>query len=413
MEPEQLKRIVIVTLLFSMLIPGIAFGGAYNVLVYPSNSEISSYVQNFFPNAVLDEETILYKDERLFSENSRETGEKLNSAYKSENASKIDSIRSEIDESALDKLENPFEVRLVQYKGRSVDPQTLSSGDRNLLRYLCQESGADLLIIPVVSQISGFNRMSLYRFTYNTNSFELVFERISNDSDRFTESSALKLTTSFFEGKASIVRLDNLVDGAYVKIDGKAVSVLDNSILTTEGRHVVEIGALGYSTRLISLFAHPNTIVAIDASLHSKVYSDLEIRSFPDSTLSINGSVIGETPLVLDSYSLPLALRLEKDLYMGKNVGLTDSVSKIEVNLKPAWMSNPDLLKKSKDRFYMSFARSLLLFGTRLAVGVFNDGSNSLLSSLDIVFNGIISVSFVDTIGCLVDYFRQTEYISP
>ena len=76
-------------------------------------------------------------------------------------------------------------------------------------------------------------------------------------------------------------------------------------------------------------------------------------------------------------------------------------------------MGNKDLLKQSKDKFYWSFARSLLIFGTNLLVGLFNDGSKPVLTAVDMAFKGVMTVSVVYTVGCLVDYFRQTEYISP
>ena len=418
MESEQLRRIAIVTAFFLMLIPGIVFGdvfndNVFNVLVYPENPEISSYITSFFPQAVLDEQAIATKESRRRAEFDKTEGEKLASEYKSENESKISESRSEFTKYEADPYVNPFYVQSVEYKGKAIDRNALVSGDRNLLRYMCLESKADLLVIPVVSRIMGFNHMSVYRYTFSSDQFEMIFERISPDSDRFTVSSVLKLSSSFFEQKPSIVRLDNLVDGAYVKIDDTEVSVMDSSILTTEGQHVMEIGAPGHASRLIGLDVQGNSVVAIDASLVSVYYSDLTINSFPSSTISVNGTVLGETPIVLDSYSLPFSIRLEKDLYMGKSLGITENLSEINVELKPAWMGNKDLLKQSKDKFYWSFARSLLIFGTNLLVGLFNDGSKPVLSAVDMAFKGVMTVSVVYTVGCLVDYFRQTEYISP
>ena len=73
MESEQLRRIAIVTAFFLMLIPGIVFGdvfndNVFNVLVYPENPEISSYITSFFPQAVLDEQAIATKESRRRAE---------------------------------------------------------------------------------------------------------------------------------------------------------------------------------------------------------------------------------------------------------------------------------------------------------------------------------------------------------
>ena len=316
-------------------------------------------------------------------------------------------------ESNVEKPENPFDVKLVSFGGKAVDKDALVSGDKMLLRYMCLQSSADIILIPIISRLGDFNQLSLYRYSYASDEFSLIFERLSTDSERFTESSVLRFAPSFIEGRPVLIRLDNLVDGAYVTIDDKDVAVLDNFVFTTSGKHLLEIGALGHSTRLISINAISDAIISIDARLSSVVYSDLRIESNPSATVKVNGIELGQTPIVLESYSLPLTLRFEKENYMGKSVGLTENTNKISIDLKPEWMANQDLLKKSKDRFYWSFARTILLFGSKLALGLFNDGNNKIISSMNIAFNGLLTVSIVDAVGCLVDYFRQTEYISP
>ena len=408
-----MKNRTLVFVFILMLIPGIALCDAFNVLVYPSNDEISSYIGAFFPTAVLDSATIESKHQRMISDLQKENGEKLAKEYKGEDSSKIKDAKNAFLESDVEKPENPFDVKLVSFGGKAVNKDALVSGDRMLLRYMCLQSGADIILIPIISRLGGFNQLSLYRYSYASDEFSLIFERLSTDSERFTESSVLRFAPSFIEGRPVLIRLDNLVDGAYVTIDDKDVAVLDNFVFTTSGKHLLEIGALGHSTRLISINAISDAIISIDARLSSVVYSDLRIESNPSATVKVNGIELGQTPIVLESYSLPLTLRFEKENYMGKSVGLTENTNKISIDLKPEWMANQDLLKKSKDRFYWSFARTILLFGSKLALGLFNDGNNKIISSMNIAFNGLLTVSIVDAVGCLVDYFRQTEYISP
>ena len=396
-----------------MLIPAIAFSDDFNVLIYPSNAEISSYVSTFFPTAVLDSKTIEAKEQRKIVEYQKTAGENLAKEYKGEDSSKIKNAKSALYEFELEKSENPFNVKLVSYSGNAVETEALISGDRMLLRYMCLQSGADIILIPIISRLGDFNQVSLYRYSYAYDDFSLVYERISTDTDRFTESSVLRFASSFIEGEPVLISLDNLVEGANVKIDDKNVSVQDGFVFTTSGLHKLEIGAIGHSSRLISINAISNAIIAFDAKLPAVVYYDLQIETNPSSTVKINGIEIGQTPLVLGSYSLPLTLRFEKDQYMGKNYAITEKTKKITIDLKPEWMANQDILKKSKDKFYWSFARSILLFGSKLALGLFNDGTKKMLTSLDMAFSGIIAVSIVDTVGCLVDYFRHTEYISP
>ena len=85
----------------------------------------------------------------------------------------------------------------------------------------------------------------------------------------------------------------------------------------------------------------------------------------------------------------------------------------VSVSMKPEWMADGTLLKEEKNEFYAGFARSLLIFGAKIALKTFNDGTNKVLEALDGAATGLLAVSIVDLVGSLVDYYRQTEYIAP
>ena len=103
----------------------------------------------------------------------------------------------------------------------------------------------------------------------------------------------------------------------------------------------------------------------------------------------------------------------EADKTRGTTLGILSDTRKVSVSLKPMWMSDETLLKEEKDEFYAGFARSLLIFGAKIALSTFNDGNNKVLGALDGIATGMLTVSFIDLVGSLVDYYRQTEYIAP
>ena len=76
-------------------------------------------------------------------------------------------------------------------------------------------------------------------------------------------------------------------------------------------------------------------------------------------------------------------------------------------------MADQSLLKDAKDGFYKRFAISLMIFGAKVALRSFNDGTNKVLTALDGLATAALAVSFSDLVGWLVDYYRQTEYIAP
>ena len=389
------------------------FADSLNVLVYPENAEISSYIQALLPKARLDDMLRAQREERLMYSQLKQLGENLAAAYDKEDEKGIAEARGEYLGFMLPDEEELLDVSLIDTENKSFSLQDILSGDREYLRYVCLECNADVLVVPVISKIGGFHHLALYRYIYGEDKLSLVFERVSADSDMFTPSCMIRLASGLIYGIPALVRLDGLAVGATVLIDGELSLPVDGYVLTTEGRHTFAISAQGHQARSFAVDAVGNSLIALDASLFSIVYSDLTIDTNPASTVSINGEVLGQTPVVLDSYSLPLSIRFDKDLYVSRNVGLSESTSSLSFDLKPAWMIQNSILKQKKDAFYWAFARSFLLFGAKLALGVFNDGSNKMLSSLDIASNGILTVSIVDAVACLVDYYRQTEYISP
>ncbi|MBQ3831024.1 MAG: hypothetical protein II813_08950, partial [Spirochaetales bacterium] len=107
------------------------------------------------------------------------------------------------------------------------------------------------------------------------------------------------------------------------------------------------------------------------------------------------------------------SLRFSSEGYADKTVGILSGTKTVSVSMKPKWMADGNLLKEEKNEFYAGFARSLLIFGAKIALRTFNDGTNKVLEALDGAATGLLAVSIVDLVGSLVDYYRQTEYIAP
>ncbi|MBR2282074.1 MAG: PEGA domain-containing protein, partial [Spirochaetales bacterium] len=265
---------------------------------------------------------------------------------------------------------------------------------------------------PVVSSIQGFNHMAIYSHEYGSQDLDLVYEGIANDSNRFTIRCVLELAKLFGNGTPAILRLDNLVTGATVMVDSTEAPVLDGCILTTAGEHTISVVAQGYTGRVFTTTLEGGEVSALNAAMVQMHFQALSIDSSPSAQVIVDGSVVGQTPMVLDLYTVPLNLRLTADGYSDTNMSILSRTGGIDVELKPEWMSVKGLLKERKDGFYGAFARSLLIFGAKIALRSINDGSNAVLSGLDIATDAALTVSIADLVGCLIDYYRQTEYIA-
>ena len=410
-----MRRILITLMLILVIIPVLAAAEAgYDVLVYPRNDEVGSFILNFFTEKEFDESTwemmtLREKEARL-----QVLGQDLKNAYGSENAEKITAAQARYVAGPDTEIPSgkPFPVILVDNKEMNYDIGAMKT-DPVLLKYICDTSGADLIVMPVSEYLQGFRLLSIYTYEYGSDSVKLIHQTVSTDSDRFPVSAALSLAGYFMKASPALVRMDGLAVGTVVEVDGKEAKVLDGYVMTTEGRHVFHLSALGKQVRTFASDLSGNAVSSLDASMKDERYSDLKIESDPQAEVYIDGVSVGLTPLTLDNYVIPSSLRFKASGYSDKTVGVLKETKGISISLKPEWMADEKLFRSTKDGFYTRFAVCLVVFGAKIAMKTLDDGSGKLLGALDGIATAALTVSFADLIGSLVDYYRQTEYIAP
>lgn len=386
----------------------------FGVLVYPYNQEIAESILNFFPEKEYDSDTALMMGRRAAALEARTLGLELNKAYASEDEAKVEAASARYnEEKALpDYGEKDFPVVMIDSSNVKYDSEALVS-DPMLMEFVCDATGADLLVMPVSGYLQGFRLLSIYVYEYGADSAELAYEVISVESDRYPVHAALSLAPYFMKGVPALVRLDDLAVGAVVMVDGKEVNCYEDCVMTTAGLHTITLSAQGKQDRTFATDLEGNTLSSVTAAMRDTRYSGLGITSEPRATVFLDGVSLGQTPLTLDSYVVPSSLRLTAEGYADKTVGLLSPAEKLDIQLKPQWMADQALLKDTKDGFYTRFAISLAIFGVKVALKSFNDGTNKVLMAFDGLATAALAVSFSDLVGWLVDYYRQTEYIAP
>ena len=407
------RVILIMTILFVLSFS--VFAESFNVLVYPSSTETERYITAFFPQITADNTNRTIVLERLQRKVDKELGEALAKAYSTEDEGKVNAAREAYDNrTVVLEDETFFDLKLCEQPKEAYDIKALENGDAALLDMVCRANEADLLVMPVISDIQSFKHLCLYVYQRGSDKLELVFEQIvSRDSAYFPVESAMKLGRILCDAPMAVLYLDKMVDGSEVKVDGRTVNAVDNYILCEAGRHIIGLDATGYIEKTVSIDLPSDNVSEIDASLQALLFGNLRIESDPVADVLIGGVKMGSTPLLVESYSVPTSIRLSHEGYSDAVIGLTKKRDSISISLKPAWMSDEDILKKNKDDFYGAFARSLLIFGAKIVTRTLNNGDNTFLTVLDIAAGGALTVSIVDMVGCLIDYYRQTEYISP
>lgn len=400
---------------FIMLLTMACFlnAGTFRVMVCPYNEEVQSIIDILFPQKEFDESIAMMQAERSLVPVMKEEGEKLSMAWKSGDADLIAAAENDFNKDH--ELPEPdgkaFQVVTCTERGIT-DAQMLSS-DPVLMKYLCDSTGSDMIVIPSVTSLQGFRHLRLYVYEYGKESAQLVFERVSQDSDKFGISGALALAPFFNPAVPAVLQLDGIIPGTHIELDGKEVRALEDRVMTTEGMHTVRLSASGYQERYFSTVLAPSAVSSVDASMRAIVLHDLKLDSDPVSDIVIEGKKIGQTPMLIDTYRLPFSALLEAPGYAPKEISIMDEgITSVSASLKPLWMADGANLKKAKDAFYSDFARCIIIFGLKVLAKTFNNGHSTFAAAAEAVANGALAVSLADFAGSLIDYYRTSEYVS-
>ncbi|MBO4410252.1 MAG: hypothetical protein J5775_05825 [Spirochaetales bacterium] len=407
------RRFAVLALMTAMAFACALHAGTFRVMVCPSNEEIESFIDCFFPTRAYDAAVLASQQERQTAAVGKERGEKLAKAYDLENASAIEEARELFDSPVEfdDEEEKPFDVVLAK-ASREFDAQTLCS-DPVLLDYLCREYDTDLILIPYISSIQGFRHIMLYAYSYGDREAVLVFERLAQDSEKYTVDAALKIAPYFTSRTPALLLLEYLVPGTHIELDDSEVRALEDYVMTTEGRHTVRLSASGYEERYFATELSGTSVFSVDASMKAVVLHGLRLESTPAADVVVDGKTIGQTPLVLETYRLPFSATFEAEGYASGKLSLTgEPMDTVSVSLKPQWMADGSNLKKAKDGFYSDLARTIILFGVKVLARSFDDGTGTFFPALNAVADGALTISLVDLLGSLIDYYRTSEYVS-
>ncbi len=400
----------------------------YSVLVIPQNTALSSYMEAFFKSVPYDDAVVRdwANDDRISQ--LKTLGEALDKAYSSEDGNAVAKARASYDEAVASEPSNAVseadgdvhEGFLVRYVGvpsslgKDFDiARVVSQKDTLSLQLVCSLSGADMLVVPVLDSIGGFGHTAIYVYRKAYDSLELCFESISQQSNDLPVRAVLSLSRFFMPYPVSLVGFNGIPQGSQVSVDDNPVSMVDGYMLVASGEHTFEISKQGYGVRRFKAVIPENEVCTIETSLNAPEYSQVNVDSHPASNVYYEGQLLGSTPLVVEGYTIPLVLRFSADGYANKTISLAEPVGNLFVELKPQWMDDTSLYEKARDDFYGSFARSLLIFGLRIAAGSLGGSGSQWYEIAGIALDGALVLSLTDLAAKLIEYYRCSEYISP
>ncbi len=410
------RKVLAILLCLGIFASQTAFSQDYNVLVYPQNSQISSYIQTFFPSKKADSLALADISQFTYEKELKANGEALSSAYSSENESNIQQAKEKYDNTQpvnLEEIES-FEVQLVAFSDSSIDIiNAINNKDLLTFDYIASTCNANLIILPVSEQISGFTLQSLYVYDRAEKSITLIFEELTQTGSSYSLNALLALSKLFDEDKTAILTFNGIGQGAEVLVDGVEVVLYEDSCILSEGIHNFDISLNGYETKHLRSELKADTVSTMYVEMKEIVYDSLLIETKPEAEVSIDGNLVGTTPYNLTNYTLPLTLNLSSAGYVDKTISILNPQNKISISLKPEWMNDEEKYENSKKSFYNSFARTLLIFGLKIVSQSFDLNKTGFWNAADMLCTGALYLSLTDLADALIDYYRYSEYISP
>lgn len=414
------RKVLAISLLLGLIFCQWVFSQDYNVLIYPQNAQISTYISTFFTSKLVTPSIYTDFSNRALTEDLKTSGEALVKAYSTENEASILKAKEEYSKASLEDVSLDFgsfdelDVALTSFNDTSIDiDKVISNKDLLTLDYISSNSSASLVLIPMIGELGGFKHLALYSYETSNKSLTLVYEELSQSSSEFSLQVLLKLSALFSDTPASVLTFDGLPQGVSVYIDGTLVTLVDSSVVLSAGTHTIDIELTGYQAKHLKTELKSNTISTIFVQMDKVVYDSLLIESKPSATISSDGNILGVTPYTLTDYTLPLMLNFNSEGYVNKTISLNEERKSISVELKPSWMNDEESYEKARTNFYNSFARSLLIFGLKIVSKSFSSNYNEFWMATDTICTGALFLSLTDLAVNLIDYYKYSEYISP
>lgn len=414
------RKVLAISLLLGLIFCQWVFSQDYNVLIYPQNAQISTYISTFFTSKLVTPSIYTDFSNRALTKDLKTSGEALVKAYSTENEASILKAKEEYSKAFLEDVSLDFgssdvlDVALTSFNDTSIDiDNVINNKDLLTLDYISSNSSASLVLIPMIGELGGFKHLALYSYETSNRSLTLVYEELSQSSSEFSLQVLLKLSALFSDTPASVLTFDGLPQGVSVYIDGTLVTLVDSSVVLSAGTHTIDIELTGYQAKHLKTELKSNTISTIFVQMDKVVYDSLLIESKPSATISSDGNILGATPYTLTDYTLPLMLNFNSEGYVNKTISLDEERKSISVELKPSWMNDEESYDKARTNFYNSFARSLLIFGLKIVSKSFSSNYNEFWMATDTICTGALFLSLTDLAVNLIDYYKYSEYISP
>ena len=279
----------------------------------------------------------------------------------------------------------------------------LLDGDRYADEYLRLLKNLDLLVVADVEEEGLMSHSRVYA------NGDLIHEAIYISSDEAEE--FLQLSNAllpYLKNSNTIIIPVDIPRTVSLSIDGEAVSPVNGYIALEKGEHEFSYGSPVYHAAKETVQVDENTV--LEPVLVPIFSGPMFIHSVPfDADIYYQGVKVDNH--IAGNGSVPFTVTAIRDGFAPYSVQSTVApYSRVNIELRPAWMGENDMIERSKDRFYSLLLSTLVSFGLQVAANsvsdIFPDWG---IAPVGAVFAGISIVQLVELFDSAFDYFQAAK----
>ena len=390
-------------ILFFMLLSVSLSAASFRTAVVTDNEMYSSLISDVL--AVLQGDITSPSSLSLYEAKSEEArnwafAKNVSSLRQKESFESLETLLASGDDSEV--WDGTLTLELAEVTFSDTEKSFLLQGDEEAFSYLMARENLDLLI---AADITEEGMMTESRVFANGKEIHRNLYISSDDSAEFE--SLLSALMPYFKSDDYVIVRFSVPSVVSLSVDGEAVSLVRSVLVMKKGEHLIRFSSPLYKTVEMTVIAEQGHVV-------EPVLEEIESDRLFISVLPYDSSIYFQG-LQADSHfigeaDVPFQITATHAGFSPLIVQSRVPMEKIELELRPEWMEDENIVERSKDRLYTNLLSTLLSFGCYVASqslsGIYTETDFAPAVTL---FAGMSFVQLVELMDSMIEYYQAAR----
>ncbi len=325
----------------------------------------------------------------------------LSSLRQSESFDRIEAL-SEASDEEMQEEDEPLVLEVVAPSLSDDEISFLSSGDEEAFRYIALREDLDMLIAASAREDGMMTESEVF-----IDGDEIHRNLYISNDDSAEFDALLSMLLGRLKGDDSVIVRIEVPSVVSISIDDEPLQLIRSTAVLPRGEHEIRFTSPVHETLTVMVDAQEGTVVAPE--LVDLPAGRLFVSTVPyDSDVYLQGRPLsGHLALEAD---LPFQVTATHEGFMPTLVQSRLPMDRLDIQLRPQWMEDEDIVKRAKDRFYTNLLSTIISFGGYVAAqsieGIWPDAGTSPVTTL---FAGFSFVELVALFDSMFDYYQAAR----